>query len=398
MDPRTEKKTARPRLAILGSRGIPARYGGFETFAEQISVRLVEAGFDVTVFCERAEGPRPTEYRGVRLEYVAAPALGPLGAPVFDVLSLVRARRSFDVVYMLGYGAGLFCWIPRLFGSEVWINMDGLEWKRAKWGPLGRAWLWAMSYAATLAASRLIFDNAAVRDEVVGTRRLCNSVVEYGAPVVEDEPDPSALEAFGLEPGSYYLVVCRVEPENHVLEIVRGFESSATLKDLVVVGNVAKRTPYVQRVLDAAGLRVRFPGPIYDAEVLRALRTHCAAYLHGHSVGGTNPSLLEAMACGNVAISHENPYNREVLGDDALYFRTEDELARRLSDCERLVPDERARLRARGRERVATYYSWERIAARYAEFLLAGRASADLAVPKRTARRKEASTDTSVTG
>lgn len=399
MNPGTKPASApRPRLAILGSRGIPARYGGFETFAEQISARLAEAGFDVTVFCERGDGPAPAAYRGVRLEYVAAPALGPLSAPVFDVLSLWRARRSFDVVYMLGYGAGLFCWIPRMSGSAVWINMDGLEWKRAKWGPLGRAFLWAMSRAAARTASRLIFDNAAVRDEVVGGRRLCNSVIEYGAPLDVDPPGPAALEPFGLEPGAYFLVVCRVEPENHVLEIVRAFEAAATTKQLVVVGNVARGSPYVRRVRRAAGARVRFPGTVYDAAALRALRTHCQAYVHGHSVGGTNPSLLEALACGNVAIAHDNPYNREVLGEHALYFRSEVELALRLAECERLTSAERAALRERGRTRVAAHYSWERIADCYAELLLAGAARDAQSASARPSRPVEPSADTSVTG
>lgn len=360
-----------PRVAILGSRGIPARYGGFETFVEELAPRLVQRGAEVTVFCERSPGPAPTAYRGVRLEHVPAEAPGPLRTLAYDVRCLWRARRGFDVVYMLGYGASFACFLPRLAGSQVWINMDGLEWRRSKWRAHARAWLWTMEALAGRAATRLVFDNGALADEVLGRRRwrrVEHSVLAYGAPAVR-EPAPASALPPGLKPDGYDLVLCRCEPENHVVELVRAHARSGIPRPLAVVANTDAGTPYCAEVLQWRGDHVRFTGPIYEPEVVRALRSHCRLYLHGHSVGGTNPSLIEAMGCGTFVIAHDNPFNREVLGSAGLYFGGDTPLRAALEAAEATGPEER---RARGeaaRERVERHYAWEAIADRYAALL-----------------------------
>src|ERR1700682_2446546 len=169
------------RLAILGARGIPARYGGFETFAEQLAVRLVERGHDVTVFCEAA-GDVNDEYRGVKLRHVPAHDLGPLSTMLYDAACLWHARSSFDVIYMLGYGSSPLCGLPRLWGRQVWVNMDGLEWARGKWGPIAR---WYLRWAEAIAMwtpDRIIADAAAIKANLQSRhRRLppCD-VIPYG--------------------------------------------------------------------------------------------------------------------------------------------------------------------------------------------------------------------------
>ena len=381
----------KPRLAILGSRGIPARYGGFETFAEELSVRLVERGYDVTVLCERHPRPQPSEYRGVQLEYVPARGPGPLGTLWYDAASLWRARRRFDVVYMLGYGAGPFCMIPRLFGREVWINMDGIEWRRAKWNRLARLWLRAAETVACRAATRLIFDNGAVAEEVCSRnwRRPPHQVIEYGAPTgpQAEVPGPTVrriLSEYALDSAGYYLVVGRFEAENQIIETVRAFERCGATRPLCIVANSELDTPYVRRTLRHASDRVRFLGSIYDQITLRTLRTHCLAYVHGHSVGGTNLSLLEAMGCGNLTIAHDNPFNREVLRDGAIFYGDEADLTACFDECETMGENERRLLRCRARDRVATHYDWNRIVNLYADAL-----PAIPAVPaKRTARAR----------
>jgi len=179
------------KLAILGSRGIPAGYGGFETFAEELSVRLVQQGVDVTVYCEAGHGEQPAAHQGVHLEHIPAPNLGPLTTILFDLLCLWHARKAFDVVYMLGYGTSIFCFIPRLWGSTVWINMDGVEWARSKWCRLAKIWFKIMEAAAMWTPDRLIADAEGILKHLQSrhARLPPVSVIPYGAPVSHKAPE-----------------------------------------------------------------------------------------------------------------------------------------------------------------------------------------------------------------
>lgn len=359
------------RMAILGSRGIPARYGGFETFAEELASRLVARGVEVAVYGEAGGEPRPARYRGITLVSLPSPRRGPLRTLVFDLRCLWHARKAFDVVYMLGYGSALFCFIPRLYGARVWINMDGIEWRRAKWGALAKRYFRAMEWTAVRVASRIVADAEAVKAHLVSRHRWrapC-SVMPYGASVEDGAPAEGLLDEWDLTAHGYYLAVARLEPENHVLEIIAGWKLAATTRLLVVVGDASIPTAYVRRVRAAAGPGVRLLGGVYEGEKLRALRCYAAAHLHGHSVGGTNPSLLEALACGSPVIAHDNPFNREVAGDVGSYFTHAEDLARRVDACDLLSPRERADLRARARDRIRALYDWDRIAGGYLELL-----------------------------
>lgn len=364
-------RARRPHLAFLGSRGIPARHGGFETFVEEVSVRLVELGIDVTVFCEGRDPKVPSEFQGVQLEYVNAWAPGPLRTLQFDAECLLRSCQRFDVVYMLGYGSSALCFLPRWFGKQVWINMDGLEWRRAKWGLGARAWLWGMERTALTTASRVVFDNARLREEVEGRRgkHAPAVVIEYGASVYECDEDTSSLQEFGLESGGYFLVVCRLEPENHVLEIMRAHSKSGVRRPLALIADTGIRGRYSRAVRGLAGDGLRLLGPVYDPDVLRPLRRHAFAYVHGHSVGGTNPSLIEAMGCGNLVIAHDNPFNRETLDGAARFWNSEDDLALCLRESESSDPVTRRALGRRGLKRVRDHYSWDRIARAYADLV-----------------------------
>ena len=352
-----------PSIAVLGTRGIPAKYGGFETFAEALAIGLVQKGCTVTVFCEQGDEEPFDTYNGVHLVRIRAPRLGPLSTIVFDLKCLLAARSGFDIVYMLGYGAAPFCAIPRLFGRRVWINMDGVEWRRSKWSWAGRTYLRIMERVAVMVASRVIADAAAIRDHLEARYgRLPNcDVIPYGAHVASGA-DVSALAKFGnLTPGEYYLVVCRLEPENHVREIIEGFAASGSPYPLVIVGGTAEPNPYVRTLLGLQSGHVRFVGAIYDQVLLGALRFHSRAYIHGHSVGGTNPSLLEAMGAGNVVVAHDNPFNREVLGEGGRYFAGPAQLADAIRQLDNLDGAERRAISGRVRARVTESYSWQKI-------------------------------------
>lgn len=355
------------RIAILGTRGIPAHYGGFETFAEQLSIRLAERGHDVTVFCESSK-QEPAAYRGVRLRYIPTLQLGPAKTLLYDLSSLWGARRDFDVVYMLGYGSALFCWIPRLWGTKLWINMDGLEWKRKKWNRFARGYLHIMEKLATGIADRLIADARAIRDDLRERYALpvpCD-VIPYGCESLDTVPSAEALIKRQISPKNYYIAVCRFEPENHVREIIDGFVASGTECDFILVGDHRASSGYVLGLKQKQHSKIRFTGPVYDTEELQALRYHSRAYIHGHSVGGTNPSLLEAMGCSNLIIAHDNAFNREVLQDNGLYFLTPKDICNTIGNIDSGLVDVNE-LQSSARSRALQFYSWDRITTAYEE-------------------------------
>lgn len=357
------------KIAIIGSRGIPARYGGFETFAEELSVRLVDHGVDVTVFCEGVAGP--SEYKGVHLEYVPTPHLGGLTTLLHDFRALWRARKSYDLVYMLGYGTSIFCTVPKISGTPVWMNMDGVEWQREKWGLIGKSWWKTMESIAQRVPDLMVCDARGIQSFITSRHRKNppNVVIPYGANVVEDPPDPQLLQEWGLEPDKYHLIVSRLEPENHVVELFQGFHNSNSPYPLVALGTTRKPNSYTRSLEQIASGddRIILPGPIYDDRI-KSLRYYARTYLHGHSVGGTNPSLLEAMGNGNAVIAHDNIFNREVASESALYFKDNEEVSG-LLDMLDGDDEKRNELGLSARKRVKECYSWELITEKYLEML-----------------------------
>jgi glycosyltransferase involved in cell wall biosynthesis len=360
------------RLAILGTRGIPARYGGFETFAEKLAVHLTRNDIEVTVYCEKEEGNQPESYLGVKLVYLPAKQCGPFTTIFFDLLCIWHARKCYDIVYMLGYGAAPFCFFPRLNGTKIWLNVDGIEWARAKWGRLARTYFKLMEFFSMWAPNRVIADAEGIKGHLKSRhwRMPPCTVIPYGAPLIECPPDSSLLGEWGLEQQRYFLVVARLEPENHVKEIIEGYKNSGTSISLVVVGNHNTGTPYINDLLQLADERVRLIGGVYDKAKLQALRYHSLAYFHGHSVGGTNPSLLEALGCGNLIIAHDNVFNREVTGDIGLYFKGSEEIPALLAEIENLSADVITDLRDQARLRIHEKYDWDKITDAYLRLIM----------------------------
>lgn len=359
------------KLAILGTRGIPARYGGFETFAEELTCRLVSKGVDVTVYCEANDLPHPSSYRGVKLKYFSAEECGSFTTILFDLRCLWHARKGYDVIYMLGYGATPFCLIPRLWRRRVWLNVDGIEWARAKWSKIGKSYFKLMEWFSTWVPNRVIADAEGIKTHLESRHRYLPpcSVIAYGAPIVEHALDINLLREWDLTSKGYYLVVSRIEPENHVREIIEGYKASRSDIPLIIVGNHKSGTAYANGLLPLADERVRFIGGIYDKEKLQALRWHSLAYFHGHSVGGTNPSLLEALGCGNLVLAHDNVFNREVTGEVGFYFKSPDNIPALLDRVEKLSEAERALLAGESRMRIREKYDWDKIADKYLKLL-----------------------------
>lgn len=356
------------RIAVIGSRGIPAGYGGFETFAQELCPRLVELGHDVTVYCRKGYTGEELldEYKGVELVYTPFLKQRELEQLSHELTSIVDSlRRPFDLYYFLGYrGAPMY--VPLRAGRRVVVvNTDGLEWKRSKWSGLGRAYLkFAEWVAAHVAADHLVSDARAIRDYFITAHGRDSEFLTNGAYVFGPEDLPEgALAQWDLEPGGYYLVACRIEPENNIHHIIRDFVASGSERELVIAGGMNYETPYWQHLQDLAkGGRVRFLGPVYGPMLIEHLHLGCFGYLHGHEVGGTNPALLKAMGCGNLVFALETVFNTENLGDAGLFWqKRRGSLAERIDWAEG-HPDEVAELSERARQRIRDHHAWEQVA------------------------------------
>lgn len=323
------------KLLILGTRGIPASHGGFETFAQRLALYLVERGWDVTVYCQTAKRNVPsTCWKGIRLKYVTTPQNNSFGSILFDLKSTLRAATVEDgIVLTLGYNTAIFSILYRLRGKFNIINMDGLEWQRQKWNFLEKAWLYINERVGARLGNWLIADHPEMKRYLTqGSSADKIIMIPYGADRI-DSSDVSLLEPYGLTSKSYALVVARPEPENSIWEIVSAFSAQKRGYQLVILGNYhPEESEYHQEVLQAASEEVLFLGAIYDSKTVHTLRVHTRLYIHGHTVGGTNPSLVEALAAGSPVLAQDNAFNRWVAGEKAHYFSYEASCFQKLSE------------------------------------------------------------------
>ena len=360
------------KIAILGTRGVPASYGGFETAVEEIGWRLADRGYDVTVYC-RNPGQTLTEYRGMHL--VNLPAIRQRFAETLShtALSTVRAvvRDKPDVALVLNAGNAPLIRPLQVAGIPVAVHLDGLESRREKWRGTGaRYYRWA-ERAATRSADSVIADAQTIADHVQAAYGRSSEVIPYGAEVLDARSD--RLGEFGLIRRDFHAIVARLEPENHVLEAVHGFVMSDETRPLVVVGSAPYSQWYIDKVHEVAAddSRVRFLGGIYDQELLNQIYGNCRTYVHGHSVGGTNPSLLRAMGAGAPVLAYDCEFNREVTAERAIFWRDAEQLATVLDDVAAGDLDEELEsLSLAGRKRVAEDYQWEAVTDAYESLLL----------------------------
>ncbi|HXG63036.1 MAG TPA: DUF1972 domain-containing protein [Planctomycetota bacterium] len=368
----------RKRVAVIGSVGVPARYGGFETLAQNLATELGSRA-DLTVYCEARRYPdRPARYRGARLVYLPLRANG-IQSVLYDAVSMLHAMWTHDVLLLLGVSGALLLPVVRLLSrARVVVNIDGREWARRKWGVVARAFLWLSERVAVALADHIVADNAAIRADVRARYGRKAALIEYGADHARRvAPTPQDVETYPFLGGPYACTVCRVEPENNLHVILEAFRERADLP-LVAVGNW-NDTEYGRTLRRRYGAfpHLRLLDPMYDRRV-DLLRSSCAVYVHGHSAGGTNPSLVEAMFLGRPVIAFDVIYNRETTEHRALYFRDAKELR------ELLAPERRGTWPSLGEllRRIAERrYTWGRVAARYLG-LLDGEAPSKRAAPR----------------
>ncbi len=365
---RPQQKTVR----ILGTHGVPAAYGGFETAAENVALFLASRGWRVIVYCQlEGTGPlREDTWNGLERVLIPVDTPGWRGTSRFDLLSIRHAARSRDLCLTFGYNTAILNTLQRVKGIPNVINMDGIEWSRARWGFLRQAILYVNERIACVVGNHLIADHPEIETYLLTRapgRKL--TTITYGAHSATDAP-AAVPRAHGLEPGRYLTLVCRPIPENSIAELVRGFSRRPRGYKLAVLGGYTPaEDPYHREVVESASGDVLFLGSIYDKAEVEALRYHSAAYLHGHTVGGTNPSLVEAMAAGNPVIAHDNPYNRWVAQDAAVYFETEEDVADRL-DGLLSSPARLEQMGAASRARHGAEFTWEHVAGQYEQLLL----------------------------
>ena len=356
-------------LNILGTRGIPARHSGYETFAAHLAPYLVEQGWSVSIYCQDDEGEDGFEdyWRGVHRIHFVPRSSGTLGTMEFDAKCVrdVLKRPGIDLV--LGYNTAVFNIVQRLRGRKVAMNMDGIEWKRGKWSFPAKVWF----YFNELAGGNLV--NLPIADHPEIARHLKSRIfrktvmIPYGADALSSAPT-APVEQLGLEPGRYFVKIGRTVPENSILEIIRAFSRRPRGMKLVVLGNFVDSEDYHVACRQAASEEVLFPGAIFDADIVQPLRFHARAYFHGHTVGGTNPSLCEALGAGNAIIAHDNRFNRWVAGPEQFYFADEDACDTLIS----LVSSDDARqsaARAAARARHAEAFTWPMILSAYEQAL-----------------------------
>ena len=354
------------RFAIAGTRGIPAHYGGFETFAEELSTRLAARGHAVTVYCrERHCAP---EYRGVYLRFLPTirhKYLDTVAHTFVSTLDLMFGAKQDAVLYCNAANA-IFTWLPRVCGMPVALNVDGLERHRKKWSALAKSWYRLSEWLATWMPNAVVTDAQCIADYYREKYRRSSEMIPYGAEVGK-VATTGVLNQLGLEPRRYFFYVSRMEPENNALLVREAFEMLSTDFKLALIGDAPYAEDYITRVKATTDPRVVIPGAIYG-EGYRELGSHCFAYVHATEVGGTHPALIEAMGRGALTLYLDTPENAEVACGAGIAF-THGNLKDVLEQILHMPEMEREQWRQRAVERVRKRYSWEAVTDTYEALL-----------------------------
>lgn len=349
------------KISIIGTRGIPANYGGFETFAEELGGRLVRRGHKVIVYC-RSHNVKTKErfYKGAELVILPTIRHKYFDTVAHTFLSTIHALfTDAEVIYFCNAINSIFTIIPRFFGKKTIINVDGLEWKRKKWNALAKAAYRVSERVAVAFANAIVTDSMAIHDYYNSRFGKETEYISYGADTEKRLPAGSVMKAHGLKEKGFVLYVSRFEPENNAHVLVEAYEKVGGDMPLVIVGDAPYNKAYIADLKSSKDKRIIFPGSIYG-DGYRELLSNAFVYIHGNEVGGTNPALLEAMAAGNCVIVNGVDFNKEVIADCGLWYEpgnTED----LKNKIEYLFdnPGEVERYRQKAVERIRNHYNWD---------------------------------------
>ncbi len=353
------------KIAILGTRGIPHNYGGFEQCSEKLSERWVKNGHSVTVYNPDEHNYKKNEWKRVKIKHVFSKEskLGMLGTFIYDYFCLKSAvKEDFDVILNLGYvPSALFFYLKSKTRAKFITNMDGLEWKRDKWNSILKKFIKFCEKRAIKHSDILVFDNIGIRDYYLSHFNVEGTIIEYGAEVF-NKPDLNVLKRYNVKEYGYFLTIARFEPENNLKTIIEGFLKSKVTEPLLLIGN--PNTKFGKSLVKdyANNLKIHFLGEIYNQKKLNTLRMLSKLYFHGHSVGGTNPSLLEAMAAGSYIVAHKNVFNRSVLENNGLYFENSENISKIIKSFDE---NKRKIYAEKNRKKIIEFYNWDLIAEKY---------------------------------
>lgn len=355
----------RIRIAILGTRGIPNNYGGFEQCAEKISSYFVQKGHDVTVYNPSEHFYKRDEWNGIKIKRISSneKKFKSLGTFVFDYLSLKDVLKgNFDVVLELGYSASTFFYnLKRKSRSKIITNMAGLEWKRSKWNTLTKRIIKYCEKLAVEKSNALIADNPGIRDYLLKEYGKESFYIPYGAELFYN-PKEEFLKEYGVEKYNYFILIARFQPDNNIEMILDGYVLSKANESFVVVGNYSNNYGKFLKKKYKEYPKVRFVDGIYNYEILSSLRWFSKLYFHGHSCGGTNPSLLEAMASNAYIAAHDNIFNRYVLEGNGFYFRNAEEISSLINNYRE---DNRDEFIKKNKDKIGTCYNWIEVSEGY---------------------------------
>lgn len=361
------------KIAIIGSRGYPYVYGGYETFVKELSERLVKKGLEVHVYNQRnLFKEKPKCLNGIHLHYIPTLKQKSLNQIIHCFLSLFHASFSTaEVILVLNLAAGPMGWIPKLSGKKTIINTDGLEWLRPKWKGLGAKYFYFGAWSATKLYDQIITDADAMQKVYLEEFNAPSTVIAYGAPEYR-LADESLIKDFGLKKEEYYLIIGRLVPDNNADLIINGYLASGSRKKLVIVGDVPYQDKYAERLKDFADENLIFLGYITDHEVLMSLYQHCYVYLHGHEFGGTNPAMLKAMSNQCAILALDTPFNREMLNEGKFGMLFEHSSLSVANNMNAIETDETLlnNLRINVKNGLGQKYNWDAITEQYiAEFI-----------------------------
>ncbi len=355
------------KIALVGTRGIPAKYGGFETFAEEISSRLVKNGYDVSVQCDNNSYYKDT-FNGIKLIFSTVTKSDHPLKYYFE--GFRWGMKNSDVILAASAAGSIFYFLNIFKGIPVITNPDGLEYYRQKWSPLKKMYLKISEVLAIRLSDYIVADSEEIKKHLCLSYRHAERkirVIEYGTSI-NDEKDFEVIKKYNINHYDYYLVVSRLEPENNLHVIIDGFMKARTDSLLVIVGNLIDNQ-YVRSLTSKNySERVRFLGGIYDKRELNPIRFSCKAYIHGHSVGGTNPSLLEAMGSRNIILTHDNKFNREVTANSQFYFSNANQVKEGINCIEQLGKDEIEKYKESSLKMIIGKYNWDNILKKYMDF------------------------------
>ncbi|MEN9299642.1 MAG: hypothetical protein RLZZ429_1955 [Bacteroidota bacterium] len=358
------------KISIIGSRGYPYVYSGYETFVKELSERLVKQGIEVRVYCHKQLfKEKPTQVNGIQLIYIPTIETKILSQLIHSFLSMFHACfSSADVILVVNAANGPWGIISRLFRKKTMINVDGMEWLRPKWKGLGAKYFKVAAWLSTRLYDRIITDAEAMRQVYLKEFNKDSTVIAYGANIRYSQ-QPELLKTFGLIPQEYYLIVGRLIPDNNSDLLLEGFLRANSSKKLVIVGDVPYKDQFAMSMKTKASDRVIFLGYINNSEILAELYHHCHAYLHGHEFGGTNPTMLKAMAYGCAILALNTVFNKEMLADGqfGLFFeKNPDSLAILMQRTENDT-DLMQKFRTASRQGITKKYDWDTVTAQYLE-------------------------------